>query len=328
MDPTDPNQYEFPLDQFGVEMPPGMNPYANIPHSPHNDNYNMDQPPYPPYTNTSSSSTTAASTSTTVGSKRRKKTSGVWKYYVEEEFVDAAGVTKNRARCLHPGCNSFFSMQKGGGNGHMARHIKSHAREDEQSAAIQSRIQFNPDGSQGIFMYDQTRQRDALARLIASNDLSLGFGESAAFVKYIRTAHTPTYKAVSRQTTTRDMKKIAKEGLAAIKEELGSSTFSVSITSDIWNGLAKQDYITVVAHYVSSSWDLNKRVIGFELIDSAHTGENIADAILKVVSDFGLCNKIFAVTMDNASANSSAMNILTPTFEVYVISLILLLKLL
>ena len=91
------------------------------------------------------------------------------------------------------------------------------------------------------------------------------------------------------------MTKIAKEGLAAIKEELGSSTFSVSITSDIWNGLAKQDYITVVAHYVSSSWDLNKRVIGFELIDSAHTGENIADAILKVVSDFGLCDKIFEI---------------------------------
>lgn len=119
------------------------------------------------------------------------------------------------------------------------------------------------------------------------------------------------------------MKKIAKAGLLAIKEELGASTFSVSITSDIWSGRAKQDYISVVAHYVSKNWELQKRVIGFELIDVAHTGENIAQAIVKVVDQFGLSEKIFAVTLDNASSNSSAMNILTPLFEVYASSFLL-----
>ena len=135
----------------------------------------------------------------------------------------------------------------------MMRHMRSHVKQDGQAAAIQSKINYNPDGSQGIFVYDPNRQRDDLPRFIAVNELPLGTGKSLGFVQYIRTAHTPTFQPVSRQTISRDMKKIAKEGLAAIKEELGSSTFSVSITSDIWSGRAKQDYITIVAHYVSSS---------------------------------------------------------------------------
>ena len=144
---------------------------------------------------------------------------------MEEEFVDGDGTTKLRARCLHPGCTSRFALQKGGGLGHMLRHRKTHAKKDEQSVAIQSRIKFNPDGSKGIFVYDQERQKEALACLIASNDLPLGFGESPAFAEYIRTAHTPDFQTVSRQTTSRNMKKIAKAGLLAIKEELGSSLF-------------------------------------------------------------------------------------------------------
>ena len=38
---------------------------------------------------------------------------------------------------------------------------------------------------------------------------------------------------------------------------------SVALTSDIWSGNAKEDFITVVAHYVSADWELQKKVIGF-----------------------------------------------------------------
>uniref|UniRef100_A0ACD5UJM8 Uncharacterized protein n=1 Tax=Avena sativa TaxID=4498 RepID=A0ACD5UJM8_AVESA len=320
---ANPNQFLFNANELGVEIPPNFNtsPFRG------NDNIDTMQFPYtqfdhptPTYTHSpdTSSSASASQNSTTFGSKRRKKTSEIWQHYEEEEYVDGDGVTKMRARCLHPGCSSKFSLQKGGGHGYMRRHLATHAKQDGQAAAIQSRINFNPDGTpRGIFVYDATRQREAPATLIAVNDLPLGFGESHGFVEYIRTAHTPSFTPVSRQTTTRDMKKLAKAGLAALKEELGSSTFSIAITSDIWSGRAKQDYITVVVHYVSSNWELNKRIIGFELIDVSHNGENIAHAILKVVSEFGLAKKIFAVTLDHASANTTAIKTLIPTFEVY-----------
>jgi hypothetical protein len=92
---------------------------------------------------------------------------------------------------------------------------------------------------------------------------------------------------------------------------------SVSLTSDIWSGNAKEDYISVVAHYVSADWELQKKVVGFRLIEVKHSGENITDRIASVVEEFSLIDKVFAITLDNASANSKAMETLTPMFFGY-----------
>jgi hypothetical protein len=37
-----------------------------------------------------------------------------------------------------------------------------------------------------------------------------------------------------------------------------SAYTSIAITSDIWNGNAKEDYLSVVAHFVNSDWELEK----------------------------------------------------------------------
>jgi hypothetical protein len=92
---------------------------------------------------------------------------------------------------------------------------------------------------------------------------------------------------------------------------------SVSLTSDIWSGNAKEDYISVVAHYVSKDWELQKKVVGLRLIEVKHSGENIADRIASVVDEFGLMDKIFSVSLDNASANTRAHEILQPVFFGY-----------
>ena len=42
-----------------------------------------------------------------------------------------------------------------------------------------------------------------------------------------------------------------------------------------------------------------------------HTGENTAEKIACVVKEFGLIDKVFSVTLDNASSNAKAMDTLT-----------------
>ena len=92
---------------------------------------------------------------------------------------------------------------------------------------------------------------------------------------------------------------------------------SVALTSDIWSANAKEDYISVVAHYVNADRELQKRVIGLRLIEVKHSGENIAEIIVAVVEEYYLIDKIFSVTLDNASSNAKAMNTLTPLFAGY-----------
>ena len=60
-----------------------------------------------------------------------------------------------------------------------------------------------------------------------------------------------------------------------------------------------------------------KRVIGLRLIDVSHSGANIAECVQSVVTEFGLKDKVFSVTLDNASSNASAMARLIPNFLGY-----------
>ena len=70
--------------------------------------------------------------------------------------------------------------------------------------------------------------------------------------KYIVRAHNPSFVKVSRQTTTRDLSKLFTERRNMLKNSVLSTATSVALTSDICSGNAKEDYISVVAHYVSA----------------------------------------------------------------------------
>jgi hypothetical protein len=136
-----------------------------------------------------------------------------------------------------------------------------------------------------------------MSRSIARLEVPLNFIESPAFEEYIRIYHNPIFKKVSRQTTSRDFVKFFNDRRKIVVECLQSIS-SIAITSDIWSGNAKDDYISVVAHYVSKDLVLEKRVIGLRLIETTRTGENIAKKVMSVLEDYGVANKVFSVTLD------------------------------
>ena len=48
-----------------------------------------------------------------------------------------------------------------------------------------------------------------------------------------------------------------------------------------------------------------------------HSSENITERVPAVVEEFGLIDKIFAITLDNAFPNAKALETLTPMFAGY-----------
>jgi len=104
--------------------------------------------------------------------------------------------------------------------------------------------------------------------LLARLNVPVSLGESDVFEEYIRTAHNPKYVPISRQTTTRDMLKYFSDWKVKLVETISSGSVNcVCLTSDIWSGNAKEDYLSVVAHNTNSDWQLEKRVLGLRLID-------------------------------------------------------------
>jgi hypothetical protein len=118
------------------------------------------------------------------------------------------------------------------------------------------------------------------------------------------------------------MDKYFKERHARIAKKLKYVT-SVALTSGIWSGNAKLDYISVVAHFVNSDWQLEKRILAMRLTNCSHSSNNIAKRIYVVVNEYELSDKDFAITLDNTSTNNRAMDHLTPLLSVYVGPLLL-----
>jgi hypothetical protein len=260
-------------------------------------------------------------TPTTVGvavGGKRKATSKVWLDFDEMFTIRNGKKVRYGAKCKY--CGTEYSGKSSSGTGHLKRHALVCGKKKQTDRMSQSLLKYNPDGSIHHWEYKESVARIELCRLIAKMDLPLGFGESNAFEEYITRAHNPRFSKSSRQTTTRDFVKHFDDCRAKLKGTLLSSVSSVCLTSDIWSGNAKEDYISVVAHFVNADWELEKRLLALRLIDESHTGAAIAERISMVVEEYDLTNKIFAITLDNASSNSSAMDILSPIFSGYILA--------
>ena len=73
--------------------------------------------------------------------------------------------------------------------------------------------------------------------------------------------------------------------------------------------------MVLTAYFIDCNWRLQKRVISFVHIPSSRRGVEIADCIFKCLKEWGIENKVFTISVDNASSNDVAMRILKDTFS-------------
>ena len=87
------------------------------------------------------------------------------------------------------------------------------------------------------------------------------------------------------------------------------------MTSDIWTSCKDDPDACVTSHYIDSNWELHKTVLGFRLICHPHDGPNIYECITSVLKEYDIINKIICNTFDNASNNTSAINLFVKTIR-------------
>ena len=61
---------------------------------------------------------------------------------------------------------------------------------------------------------------------------------------------------------------------------------------------------------------LNKRIISFKTINTSHSGKNITTLINDEIIDLDIRDKIFTITLDNASNNDAAIQILKRFWQI------------
>ncbi|XP_026452199.1 zinc finger BED domain-containing protein RICESLEEPER 2-like [Papaver somniferum] len=155
--------------------------------------------------------------------------------------------------------------------------------------------------------FSQDACRRALIRFIVTDEMAFRIVEGEGFIAFCKYLE-PRFKLPSRMTIYRDVCKLFLTEKANLKSYFKANKIRVCLTTDTWTSSQNYNYMVVTAHFIDHHWKLHKRIICFCLIDS-HEGTNIGEALAKCLLDWGL-EKVFTVTLDNASANKVAVDYL------------------
>lgn len=193
------------------------------------------------------------SESQSCGSKRR---SPVWDNF--DEILDDKRV---RIAAVCKFCRHRLSAKSAAGTGHLLRHQNACKNKADHAKMVQTRLGMNPDGSYRNWEYKPEVARVELCKLIARLDLPLSVADNDAWDDYIQCAHNPRHVRVSRFSTSRDLEKLFIDTINNLKHIVFPGVNSICLTSDIWSGNAKEDYITVSTTSSESCFNQSGRIL-------------------------------------------------------------------
>lgn len=115
----------------------------------------------------------------------------------------------------------------------------------------------------------------------------------------------PMFTVPSRRTVTRDIYNLYIEEKKKLKDFIKNHSQRVCITTDTWTSIQRVNYMCLTAHFINDDWNLQKRILNFCPI-SGHRSEEIRKGVEKCLLDWKI-DKIFTITVDNASSNDGAI---------------------
>ena len=185
---------------------------------------------------------------------------------------------------------------------------------------------------------NRDRLKERVLRIIIAGNLSFSFAENPEFVDLLNDAY-PDMPAPTHKTVVDFLHAKATLTKAELRELLSKLESKVSLALDVWttrSGLAflgttspwasfvgdfycnvkvKPDaanppfHVTmlmcvgVTIHFIDENFRLQQELLGFVPLTGHHTGEYMAEVVYDLLEEYGIKEKLFCITTDNASNN-------------------------
>ncbi|GJX11554.1 zinc finger BED domain-containing protein RICESLEEPER 2-like protein [Tanacetum coccineum] len=230
-----------------------------------------------------------ASSSTT-----SKHFSNVWEYF---EIIPVGPDGIKRATCIQ--CTKVLSYEHGTSN--IRRHIGKCLGLDlsnKADAPPPKRI-----------CLDQAKFKEKLAISIIKHNYPFTYVEHEGTRDLHKFLH-PDANPICRNTAKKEVLRIYEREKVKVKKELEKIKGRICLTSDLWTSITSDGYMTLTAHYIDESWVLKKKVLNFRVIPPPHTGSLLAECVITFLREWGIENKVFTITLDNATNNNGLVDCL------------------
>ncbi|KAL0002097.1 hypothetical protein SO802_015878 [Lithocarpus litseifolius] len=233
---------------------------------------------------------------------KRRRTSHVWSFFELHPTKD-----EEKPTCKCKKCGKEYIAAGAYDTGNLKRHLGVCPRKDTRD--VGQLILGQNATSVSSPKFDPAKFRELLCAAITMHELPFRFVEYVG----IRAIFSYLYVDVpniSRNTAKNDLVKMYKREKERMNSVLTSAPGRVCLTSDLWTSIASDGYMCVTAHFIDANWVLQKRVLNFCHMPPPHNGVSLFEKVYKLLSMWGIENKIFCVTLDNASSNDVSIDML------------------
>jgi len=240
------------------------------------------------------------------GEENRQFRSKVW-----EEFTKIrVGGVVTKGQCMH--CNAEISAKRGAGTSAMSTHLrrcKARMSVNRVVNQLKSTV-MSPEGiALKDWRFNQDTSRKELLRMISLHGFPLAVVDYDGFRRFVSSLN-PVFKMVSRRTITDDCSKKYQEEKQVLLDVLKNVKGRVSLTMDMWTSNQTLGYMCITCHFTDDDWKMHKRTLKFSFMKTPHTGVAMFNAVLRFLQEWNIEDKLFAVTLDNASNNNAMMKLL------------------
>lgn len=156
----------------------------------------------------------------------------------------------------------------------------------------------------GSSNFNQTRSRFDLARMIILHGYPLAMVEQVGFRVFVKNLQ-PFFELVTSEGVEADCMEIYAKEKQKVSEVLDKLPGKISLSADMWVSLDGSEFMCLTAHYIDESWQLNKKILSFIMVDSSHTEDMHSEIIIKSLMDWDIDRKLFSMTFDSFSTNDN-----------------------
>ena len=164
--------------------------------------------------------------------------------------------------------------------------------------------------------YEEKQMKDMLAAWVIETNMSFTVVQAPSFITWTTYLNPKVLRWTRRALRSHiiDMWKRKKDEIKAVLSQVPGR---LSFTTDVWSARTTEAYMCVTAHWLDRRWLLQSIVMDFVELPGSHSAVVIAERFRKCLREFGVEDKVRAVTLDNASANVAAMKYLSaePGFQ-------------
>jgi len=165
--------------------------------------------------------------------------------------------------------------------------------------------------------------------LIVFDSRPLNIIQSKSFRKFIKELD-PAFTIPETKLIKQTIQSAYNHTLPLIQEFVENNSISVSLTTDMWTAKNRQGFLGVTCFFLDKNFVIQEVILTVEYVRYPHTAENISDALLVILDQWEIREKVHMITTDNGAnmkkdikdMNSAASNIKWQTCAAHTLQLV------